>query len=364
MSNDLKQNNMNSQELVFTNNVGAAIDAVVDRLKPNNIFVLVDTNTATFVLPRLQQQSRAVAEAKIITTKAGDIHKNLESTQAIWRYLGEEGATRHSLMINVGGGVVTDMGAFAAATFKRGIQFINVPTTLLGAVDASVGGKTGINFGNLKNEIGVFREADTVVLSTLYFNTLNTEELSSGYAEMLKHALLSDAASFDSLLSKHVEDFDSEELLQLLEASVLIKKKIVDADPTEKGLRKSLNLGHTAGHAFESLALERKSPIPHGYAVAYGLITELVLSHMKLQFPSAQLHRLAAYIKNVYGAFDFTCDDYPRLISLMRHDKKNLSVSEINFTLLREVGDVQIDCVIAEEDIKAALDITRDLLGI
>ena len=138
----------------------------------------------------------------------------------------------------------------------------------------------------------------------------------------------------------------------------------MDADPTEKGLRKSLNLGHTAGHAFESLALERQSPIPHGYAVAYGLITELVLSHMKLQFPSAHLHRLAAYIKNVYGAFDFTCDDYPRLISLMRHDKKNLSASEINFTLLREVGDVQIDCVIAEEDIKAALDITRDLLGI
>lgn len=355
---------MNSQELVFTNKVGEAIDAAVGRLNPCNIFVLVDVNTATFVLPQLQKQSKAVAAARVITTKAGDMHKNLESTAAIWKRLGEEGATRHSLLINVGGGVVTDMGAFAAATFKRGINFINVPTTLLGAVDASVGGKTGINFGNLKNEIGVFREADTVVLSTVFFNTLNTEELSSGYAEMLKHALLSDATSFNDLLSKHVEDFDADNLLQLLETSVLIKKKIVDADPTEKGLRKALNLGHTAGHAFESLALERKAPMPHGYAVAYGLITELVLSHLKMGFPSATLHRLAEYIKEVYGAFDFTCDDYPRLIALMRHDKKNLSAAEINFTLLREVGDVQIDCVIGEEDIKTALDITRDLLGV
>lgn len=355
---------MNSQELVFTNKVGEAIDAIVGRLNPCNIFVLVDVNTAAFVLPQLQKQSKTIASARVITTKAGDMHKNLESTAAIWKRLGEEGATRHSLLINVGGGVVTDMGAFAAATFKRGIKFINVPTTLLGAVDASVGGKTGINFGNLKNEIGVFREADTVVLSTIFFNTLNPEELRSGYAEMLKHALLSDAESFNDLLSKHVEDFDADNLLQLLETSVLIKKKIVDADPTEKGLRKSLNLGHTAGHAFESLALERKSPIPHGYAVAFGLITELVLSHLKLGFPSTTLHRLAAYIKNVYGAFDFTCDDYPRLIALMRHDKKNLSAAEINFTLLHEVGDVKIDCVIGEEDIKAALDITRDLLGI
>lgn len=355
---------MNTQELVFTNKVGETIDALVAKINPSKVFVLVDVNTASFVLPRLQALSTAVAGATVITVKAGDMHKNLDSTQAIWKRLGDEGATRHSLLVNVGGGVVTDMGAFAAATFKRGISFINVPTTLLGAVDASVGGKTGINFGNLKNEIGVFCQADTVVVSTIFFNTLTSEELRSGYAEMLKHALLKDAASFDSLIARHVEDIDPESLLGLLEQSVLVKKNIVDTDPCEKSIRKSLNLGHTAGHAFESLALERKSPIPHGYAVAYGLVTELVLSHIKLGFSSEVLHRFAAYVKEVYGGFDFTCDDYPRLIALMRHDKKNLSAADINFTLLRSIGDVQIDCVAGEEDIKTALDITRDLLGI
>lgn len=355
---------MKSQELVFTNNVGEAIDAIVGEINPPTVFVLVDVNTASFVLPRLQTLSGAVANATVITAKAGDMHKNLESTQAIWKRLGEEGATRHSLLINVGGGVITDMGAFAAATFKRGISFINVPTSLLGAVDASVGGKTGINLGSLKNEIGVFRQADSVIVSTLFFNTLSSEELRSGYAEMLKHALLQDKESFDRLIGNHVEDLAPDTLLDLLQKSVLIKKNIVDTDPEEKSIRKSLNLGHTAGHAFESLALERKSPIPHGYAVAYGLVTELVLSHMKLSFPSDVLHRFASYVKEVYGAFDFTCDDYPRLIALMRHDKKNLSAADINFTLLRNIGDVQIDCVIAEDDIKTAFDITRDLLGI
>lgn len=169
---------MKSQELVFTNNVGDAIDEIVGKINPCNVFVLVDVNTASFVLPRLQALSKTVAEATVITTKAGDMHKNLDSTAAIWKRLGEEGATRHSLLINVGGGVVTDMGAFAAATYKRGITFINVPTTLLGAVDASVGGKTGINLGVLKNEVGVFRQADCVIVSTLF--SIPSHQRSSG----------------------------------------------------------------------------------------------------------------------------------------------------------------------------------------
>lgn len=355
---------MDTQELIFTNNVGETIDNIVSRLKPGKLFLLVDVNTESFVLPRLKAMSQAVSDATLIVTRAGDMNKNLDSTQAIWQRLGDEGATRHSLLINLGGGVVTDMGAFAASTFKRGISFINVPTTLLGAVDASVGGKTGINFGNLKNQIGVFSQADTVIVSTLFFNTLNDEELRSGYAEMLKHALLENADTFNNLLGRHVEDIDPDELLDLLQKSVLIKKDIVDTDPEEKSIRKALNLGHTAGHAFESLALERKSPIPHGYAVAYGLVTELVLSNMKLSFPSDVLHRYAAYVKEVYPGFHFTCDDYPRLLELMHHDKKNLAASDINFTLLRSIGDVTIDCIVGEEDIKSALDITRDLLGI
>ena len=355
---------MINQELIFTNKVGAILDKIVTDLNPRKVFVLVDVNTASFVLPRLSEMSAAVAAADIITCRAGDMYKTLDSVTAIWKRLSDSGCTRDSLLVNVGGGVVTDMGAFAAATFKRGIHFVNVPTTLLGAVDASVGGKTGVNFGNLKNQIGVFRQAESVIISTLFFNTLTGQELRSGYAEMLKHGLLKDEDTFNRLIDKHVEDIDAETLLGLLKESVLVKKQVVDNDPEEKGLRKSLNLGHTAGHAFETLALERKSPIPHGYAVAYGLVTELVLSHMKLGFPSGTLHRLADYVNNVYGPFEFTCDDYPRLLEYMRHDKKNSSADAINFTLLKAIGDVKIDCIIPDDDIKAALDITRDLMGI
>lgn len=355
---------MESQNLIFTNFVAKTIDETTGSLKPSKIFVLVDVNTASFVLPRLQAASTAISGAEVIITKAGDMNKDLTSLALIWKRLGEAGGTRDSLMINLGGGVVTDMGAFAAATFKRGIRFFNVPTTLLGAVDASVGGKTGINFNNLKNEIGVFRQAETVIISTTFFNTLTGEELRSGYAEMLKHGLLSSRKAYEKLIAHHIEEISQDDMLGLLKESVLIKKGIVDSDPEEKGLRRSLNLGHTAGHAFESLAMERRLPVPHGYAVAFGLVTELVLSNMKLGFPSEEVHRLAGYVKSVYGSYDFTCDDYARLLSYMSHDKKNHSVGEINFTLLKAIGDVKINCIASADEIRSALDITRDLMGI
>lgn len=355
---------MEKQQLLFTNHPSEAIDMLADSIGASKTFVLVDSNTATFVLPRLQATSKAVAGATVITTLAGDIHKDLNALQLIWKRLTEAGATRNSLLINIGGGVVTDIGAFAASTFKRGMRFINVPTTLLGAVDASVGGKTGINFANLKNHIGVFSNAEAVVISTVFFNTLNSEEIRSGYGEMLKHALLSSKKTFDSLLDFHFNDYDSEHLLTLLKESVMIKEKIVNDDPEESGIRRALNLGHTAGHAFESLAMARKSPIPHGYAVVYGLITEMVLSHMKLGFPTEEIHRFADFAKRVYGPFAFTCDDYPALLSYMAQDKKNPSVGQVNFTLLEDIGKVKINSIVADEDIRNALDITRDLMGI
>ena len=355
---------MKSQELIFTNHVAETLDELVADLQPPKIFILVDVNTATFVLPRLQAESKAAAEAMVVTTKAGDVNKNLDSLTQIWKRLGENGATRDSMLVNVGGGVVTDMGAFAAATFKRGMTMVNIPTTLLGAVDASVGGKTGINFNNLKNQIGVFRNAEAVIISTTFFNTLTGEELRSGYAEMLKHGLLSSAKAYHALLRANPSDIDPEAMLKLLKESVLVKKTIVDQDPEESGLRRALNLGHTAGHAFETLALDRKSPIPHGYAVAYGLIVALVLSHMELGFPSDELNRFAAYVKENYGPFNFSCDDYPALLKSMSQDKKNHSADQINFTLLKGVGDVAIDQVLAVADIKNALDITRDLMGV
>lgn len=351
------------QQLIFTNEIETAIDSTVATLEPNKTFVLIDNNTKQLVLPRLAK-STTLCDAEIITISAGDTNKNLDSLVHIWSELGNRGATRKSLIINLGGGVVTDIGAFAGATFKRGIKIINCPTTLLSAVDAAVGGKTGINFNGLKNEIGAFREAEAVIISTCLFDTLPQEELLSGYAEMLKHGLISDRDTYNSLLDFNINTADTDRLLELLQQSVNVKRRIVNEDPTEKGIRRALNLGHTAGHAFESLALHRNHPIPHGYAVAWGLIVELVLSHMQLQFPSVELQRLATYIYENYGSFNITCEDYPALLEYMRHDKKNDSTSSINFTLLHDVGNLKIDCTATEDEIKSALDIFRDLFHI
>lgn len=355
---------MKHQEIIFTNSVAQAIDAVAQSINAPKAFVLVDANTAQLVLPLLQRESQVVAQAVVIEMQAGDINKNLDSLAMIWTRLCDNGATRKSLLINIGGGVVTDIGAFAGATFKRGIRFLNVPTTLLSAVDAAVGGKTGINFNGFKNEIGAFREADAVIISTSFFDTLPRMELLSGYAEMIKHGLISSEECYNRLLDYDISNADdADRLLALLEESVNVKRRIVEEDPTEKGIRRALNLGHTVGHAFESLAMHRNSPIPHGYAVAWGLVVELVLSHLKLKFPSVELQRLASYIKDNYGVMAITCDDYPQLLELMHHDKKNES-TEINFTLLDKVGSVHIDCTATESEISTALDIFRDLMGI
>ena len=355
---------MKHQDLIFSNDVASQLDALVEKYNPSKLFVLVDANTRELVLPQFMTESKIVSQATIITIAAGDTNKNIESLIDIWDQLVEGGATRKSLMINLGGGVVTDIGGFAGATFKRGIRFINIPTTLLSAVDAAVGGKTGINFHGYKNEIGAFCEAEAVIISTRFLSTLSQEELLSGYAEMLKHGLISNADIYNRLLANDVVNIETEDMLQLLQESVMVKKHVVEEDPTEKGIRRALNLGHTAGHAFESLALQRKSPIPHGYAVAWGLVVELVLSHMHLQFPSNELTRLATYIYDNYGAFNITCDDYQALIEFMRHDKKNDSANEINFTMLKNVGDIHIDCIATEDNIKTALDIYRDFMHI
>lgn len=355
-----------AQNIHYTNNVGAAIDSITSRMAPTSIFVIADANTATFVLPKLAEQSQSVRTATQICIPAGDATKNIETLQRVWHTLSVTRASRHAAIINIGGGVVTDLGGFAAATYKRGIPCINVPTTLLGAVDAAVGGKTGINFDGYKNQVGSFYPATDVIVSTILFGTLPKREILSGYAEMLKHALLDSDKAIHQLMAYDITtaDNDSGKLLELLRHSVTIKERIVKQDPTEKGIRKALNLGHTVGHALEELALQRHDHIPHGYAVAHGLVVECVLSSMLLGFDSALLHTLAEYIRNTYKIFAITCDDYPTLIELMRQDKKNLNAETINFTLLRSPGDVATDTTIDPETIKSALDIYRDLIGI
>jgi 3-dehydroquinate synthase len=296
--------------------------------------------------------------AQPIVIGATDSNKTIESLAYVWEKLGEGGATRHSLLINIGGGMVTDLGGFAASTFKRGINYINIPTTLLAMVDASVGGKTGINFRGLKNEVGVFSNASTVILDTIFLKTLDTENICSGYAEMLKHGLISNNKMWAELLNFDVEHPDLEKLQAMLADSVAVKQRIVTEDPLEQGIRKALNLGHTIGHAFESFALRHK-PILHGYAVAYGLICELYLSTIKTGFPSDKMRQTVSFIKEHYGKMTITCDDYPTLLELMTHDKKNVA-GVINFTLLGGIGDIRINQTATKEDIYEALDFYRE----
>ncbi len=347
---------MKPQKVILSTNLQQSLSEAVAACKYDVLFVLVDETTERLCLP-VVADFECMQSAQRIVIKDTDTNKTLESVVHVWSELQRLGATRHSLMINLGGGMVTDLGGFAASTFKRGIQYINIPTTLLSMVDASVGGKTGFNFGGLKNEIGVFNNASSVILDTTFLRTMDHENLLSGYAEMLKHGLISNDKMWAELLN--LENPDNLDILgKMLADSVAVKQRIVTEDPTEQGIRKALNLGHTAGHAFESMALERK-PILHGYAVAYGLVVELYLSCVKTGFPQDKMRQTVSFIKEHYGRMAITCDDYPHLIALMHHDKKNTG-RDINFTLLGDIGDIRINQTASEDDIKEALDFYRE----
>ena len=235
---------MSKQKVIICNNLKQNLYTALNECPYDKLFILVDEHTQHLCLP-LINDCEELKQAEVITIGAGDIHKNLETLAHVWGALGTRGATRHSLMINLGGGMVTDLGGFAASTFKRGIKYINIPTTLLAMVDASVGGKTGINFNGLKNEIGVFSPAEYVLIETEFLKTLDTQNLLSGYAEMLKHGLISTTRHWTELLNFDMNHIDYKMLQTLVAESVQIKENIVEQDPFEKGIRKALNLGHT-----------------------------------------------------------------------------------------------------------------------
>ena len=355
---------MEKQKVIIANQLEKALTEAISECKPDRIFVLVDETTERLCLP-LVKDFPCLQQAETIVILPGDQHKDLESVVQVWQALQQKGATRHSLLINLGGGMVTDLGGFAASTFKRGMHLINIPTTLLSMVDASVGGKTGFNFGGLKNEIGVFRNASSVILDTVFLKTMDAENLLSGYAEMLKHGLIcsqptgeGNTSMLGELLAFDVEQPDLDVLKRMVAESVEVKQRIVLEDPEEHGLRKALNLGHTIGHAFESLALQRK-PVLHGYAVAWGLVCELYLSVAKTGFPTALMRQVAGFVFDHYGRMPITCNDYPALLELMTHDKKNVA-GRINFTLLGGVGDIRINQTATKEEIEEALDFYRE----
>ena len=339
-------------------NLNSELNLAIGHQSAESIFVLTDDTTRRLCLPALLL-SEKLKGCHLITIPSGDEHKNINSAVEIWKYLSENGATRKSLMINLGGGMITDIGGFTASTFKRGIRYINVSTTLLGAVDAATGGKTGINFLGLKNEIGVFAPADSVFINIDFFKTLDDRNLRSGYAEMVKHALIDTTEEWENVLKFDLDNIDFIVLKSLLERTIRIKERIVKQDPYEANIRKALNLGHTFGHAFESWSYKTEKPVLHGYAVMWGLLCELYLSFIKLDFPKDELLRLKYLIKEYYGNFEFSCKEYDALFELMTHDKKNDS-KEINFTLLAGIGDIRINQIASKDEIFECLDFFRE----
>ena len=346
------------QKVIISNDVKRELSDILAKYDYDKLALICDTNSRDCCYHNFIGTLKEFEGAGVAAIDAGDENKNLQSLSSVWEKLGSYGMTRNSLIVNLGGGMVTDLGGFAASTFKRGMRFINIPTTLLSMVDASVGGKTGINFNGLKNEIGVFSDADYVILDTVFLKTLDSDNICSGYAEMLKHGLISNEEMWRELIAFDILQPDLDQLRRMVADSVQVKERIVAEDPHEHGIRKALNVGHTVGHAFESFALKRK-PVLHGYAVAYGIVCELYLSARKMGFPTDKLHATVRYIKDHYGKMQITCDDYPELLELMTHDKKN-TAGTINFTLLADIGDIRINQTATKDEILEALDFYRE----
>lgn len=309
------------------------------------IFVLVDENTHKYCLSKFLSHVETTNQIEIIEIEPGEQFKTIDTCVGIWNALSELGGDRKSLLINLGGGVITDTGGFIASTFKRGINYINVPTSLLAMVDASVGGKTGVDIGHLKNQIGVINSGEMVLIDTSYLETLPENQLRSGIAEMLKHGLIADECYWDefkSLKKLDVDNFD-----RLIYESVIIKKNIVEEDPNENGLRKSLNYGHTLGHAIESYFLSNpnKKDLLHGEAIAIGMILETYISTKTCAFPKGNCDSIKDVILDYFKREDVLEADYEPIIDLMKFDKKN-EHGNINFVLLEEFGLTKINCLV------------------
>lgn len=346
------------QRIIISKCIESELTKEIASCNPDRLFIITDDITYKLCLPIIKD-FECLNGAITIKIWPTDTHKNINTLMQVWKELGDKGGTRHSCIVNLGGGMVTDLGGFAASTFKRGINFINIPTTLLAMVDASVGGKTGINFNGLKNEIGVFNESKAVIICAEFLKTLDKQNICSGYAEMLKHSLISNDNMWTELINFDILEPDYGKLQNMIADSIKVKENIVEKDPFETGIRKALNLGHTIGHAFEAFSLKENRPLLHGYAVAFGLICELYLSCIKTNFPVEKMRQTVNYIKANYGTFLFTCKDYNDLINIMKHDKKNTG-DTINFTLLGDIGDIRINQTATKEELFEALDFFRE----
>lgn len=335
--------------IIFTAEAKQALSRVLTQLSFSKLAVLTDENTQSLCLPIVS--SILPEDTIFISVRSGEIQKNLETCTEIWSQMTDAALDRKALMLNLGGGVITDMGGFCASLYKRGIRFLNMPTTLLSQVDASVGGKLGVDFNGLKNHLGVFNEPETVIIAPEFLKTLPLAELRSGYAEILKHGLIRDKSYFNKLKSTNWESQDWENLII---HSVGIKKAVVEADPKEAGLRKILNFGHTIGHAFESYFLDTKNHLLHGEAIALGMICEGFLSFEKIGFSFEELDQLTKTMIQIYGKVEFSVNELNPILDLCLQDKKNEG-SSLLFSLLNSIGDCAYNIPVNRDEIREAI---------
>ncbi len=341
-SNKMQQIEANGYYVIFNENGYLSLSRFIAQNNYSNIFLLTDSNSNENCIPRFLSLLETEKNIEIIEIEPGEAEKNITTCVEIWNILTELGADRKSLLINIGGGVITDIGGFVASTFKRGIDFINVPTTLLAMVDASIGGKNGVDLGNLKNQIGVINVPEMVIIDTDFLATLPQNEMRSGLAEMLKHGLIFDKdywTEFQDLNQKDFADFD-----QLIHRSVEIKNEIVKQDPTENGIRKALNFGHTLGHAIESYFLENenKKTLLHGEAIAVGMILESFISWQKGLLSEEEYLEIKNTINSIFEKIIFDDNDIQPILNLLIHDKKN-EYGKIQFALLNGIGKTALN---------------------
>lgn len=348
-----------SSKIIYSRQPEQELLIWIDKYTSGKVFLATEETVNDIWISKFDDFFKSHGIKKVVIP-AGESNKKIESVSKIWAFLSENGAARKSLLFNIGGGMLTDLAGFAATTFKRGVDFINVPTTLLSQVDASVGGKTGINFGGYKNEIGTFKEPVAVIINTDFLKTIDSDNFISGFAEMIKHGLIYSPNHLEELKIFNIENIDYEYLQKVIRDSVNVKEYFVANDPTEQNIRKALNFGHTIGHAFESYAMQQNKPIQHGFAVAYGMIVELFLSVKKCSFPTTDFDELTNWLLKLYGKFEISETDFDALLELMTHDKKN-EAGKINFTLLSSVGKIEINQNCEKELIVEALNYYKDL---
>lgn len=343
----------NGYAIHFNNNGYEALNKHLIKQKYSSVFIITDSHSNNFCLPKFLPYLETEIRIEIVEFESGESSKNIETCVEIWKVLTELGADRKTLIINVGGGVVTDLGGFVAATFKRGIDFIHVPTTLLAMVDASVGGKNGIDLGNLKNQIGVITVPQMVLVDTSYLETLPQSEMRSGLAEMLKHGLIYDKAYWEKFIDLNRIDFTDFDAL--IYTSIVIKNEIVMQDPAENGIRKALNFGHTLGHAIESYCLENENrkTLLHGEAIAVGMILESFISLRKNLISAEEYQQIKHTINGIYETVAFEDADIEPIIDLLIHDKKN-EYGSIQFALINGIGKIKINQKADNELIKLA----------